>query len=277
MDLLVASFQDEWANLVRLLPKLLMALVAFVALSWGGRAATRALLQVLRRSQVPEIHLGFFRNVMRWTFVLLGRCGGAQHPRPERRCGQPGGRRGCHRDRRRIRVSRRGRELPRGFVPRDGPLVQGGRHHRLGRLRGHGPGNRAAAHAAPHARRPGRPSSRASRSSPSRSSTTRWTVFVASRSVSGSTIETTSRRARALLLRAVVESGLVLEEPAPMVTIAELASSCVMLQVVVLDRHVQAGRPGSLGTHRAHESLPRADPRARLHGQRRGHDRHRLR
>ncbi len=72
MDLLVTSFRDEWNGLIRLLPRLLVAAGVFVVIAWGGRAATRPLLRLLGRSQLRAIHLGFIRNVMRWIFALLG-------------------------------------------------------------------------------------------------------------------------------------------------------------------------------------------------------------
>ena len=72
MDILLRSLRVEWESLLRLTPKLLLAILALILLTILGRVVARAVVGVLTRSRVPETHRGFFRNLTRWVFVLLG-------------------------------------------------------------------------------------------------------------------------------------------------------------------------------------------------------------
>ncbi len=72
MELLLQTLEHEWQSLVRLAPRILYALIAFLVLVWIGRIMARLVVTMLTRSNLPKTHRGFFQTVTRWVFVLLG-------------------------------------------------------------------------------------------------------------------------------------------------------------------------------------------------------------
>lgn len=70
MDAIMEALGAEWAGLVELAPRVAVALVV-LALGWLlGRVAAGALDRGLRRSDLRNAHREFFRRVLQWAFLL---------------------------------------------------------------------------------------------------------------------------------------------------------------------------------------------------------------
>ncbi len=72
MELLLTSLLAEWHRLVQALPRLGLALVAFVILLLVGRMLGKGVEQLIRRSDLPNTHGPFFRRLVVWLFFFLG-------------------------------------------------------------------------------------------------------------------------------------------------------------------------------------------------------------
>lgn len=72
MELLIESLLAEWHQLLGILPRIVLALVAFVVIFTVGRLAARGVEQVVRRSDLPQTHGGFFRKLVVWLFSFVG-------------------------------------------------------------------------------------------------------------------------------------------------------------------------------------------------------------
>lgn len=70
MEAVVEALRAEWAGVVALAPRIAVALVV-LALGWLlGRVAGSALERVLRRGDLRSTHRQFFRRVLQWAFLL---------------------------------------------------------------------------------------------------------------------------------------------------------------------------------------------------------------
>ena len=72
MELLRETLSLEWEAVIRLAPRLAVALVVLVVLTLLGRGIAGAVSRILQRSQLPESHSGFFQAVTRGLFLLIG-------------------------------------------------------------------------------------------------------------------------------------------------------------------------------------------------------------
>ena len=72
MEVLLESLEQEWRGLIRLTPKIVMALVALLVSIGVGRVVARMLVGVLTRGNLSKVHLSFFKQLTQWSFLLLG-------------------------------------------------------------------------------------------------------------------------------------------------------------------------------------------------------------
>lgn len=72
MDLLLASLREHWEALITAAPRVIFALLVFVAFWIAGRLIARGVSSLLERSDLAETHLSFFRRVIVWLLVLVG-------------------------------------------------------------------------------------------------------------------------------------------------------------------------------------------------------------
>ncbi len=72
MELLMESLKAEWQNLVRLSPKILIALIIFVIFIFLGRMIGRAVAHIMMRGNFKPTHRNFFRNLTAWLLGILG-------------------------------------------------------------------------------------------------------------------------------------------------------------------------------------------------------------
>ena len=72
MEILLDSLRSEWENILRLAPRILLALLAVGMFVLLGRAAGSLLSRVLTRSRAPQAHRSFFRTVLQWLVTLVG-------------------------------------------------------------------------------------------------------------------------------------------------------------------------------------------------------------
>jgi small conductance mechanosensitive channel len=72
MDILVESLTEEWQNLVRLTPRLLVALIIFAISIFVGRLIGKAVVHILARGNFRPTHRNFFRNLTAWLVAILG-------------------------------------------------------------------------------------------------------------------------------------------------------------------------------------------------------------
>jgi len=72
MDILVESLTEEWQSLVRLSPRLLVAMVIFAVSILIGRLFGKAAVHILARGNFKSTHRNFFRNLTAWLVAILG-------------------------------------------------------------------------------------------------------------------------------------------------------------------------------------------------------------
>lgn len=72
MDVLLESLINEWHSLLRLAPRILLAVGAFWISVVVGRALSRGLGRLLQRGTLPVTHKGFFQGVVVWVLGLVG-------------------------------------------------------------------------------------------------------------------------------------------------------------------------------------------------------------
>jgi small-conductance mechanosensitive channel len=72
MNILIESLKDEWFNLVRLAPKILVALLMFLLILMVGRLISKTISLILSRHNFKPMHTNFFRGLTVWIFAALG-------------------------------------------------------------------------------------------------------------------------------------------------------------------------------------------------------------
>ena len=72
MDILMESLTEQWQGLVRLAPKIVLALVVFVLFIWIGRLLGRVVVHLLARGNFKTTHRNFFRNLTAWVVSIVG-------------------------------------------------------------------------------------------------------------------------------------------------------------------------------------------------------------
>ncbi|MFH1374775.1 MAG: mechanosensitive ion channel [bacterium] len=72
MDILLESLTEEWQSLVRLSPRLLMALLVFVVSIFVGRLIGRGVVGLLSRGNFGPTHRSFFKGLTTWVVAIIG-------------------------------------------------------------------------------------------------------------------------------------------------------------------------------------------------------------
>jgi len=72
LETLTDSLRTEWDKLVRLAPRVILALMLLFALIWAGRIVGRIVAKLLERGKLTRTHRNFFRHLVTWVFGLLG-------------------------------------------------------------------------------------------------------------------------------------------------------------------------------------------------------------
>lgn len=72
LDIFLGSVREEWEGLVRLLPRVLVALVVFVLFTWIGRLLGRLTARLLERGKLTATHRTFFRHLATWIGAFIG-------------------------------------------------------------------------------------------------------------------------------------------------------------------------------------------------------------
>jgi small-conductance mechanosensitive channel len=72
MKVLIESLIQEWHNLLRVVPRLFMAIVLLLVFIWIGRILGRALGRLLERGRFSGTHKKFFQSAGTWLFLLIG-------------------------------------------------------------------------------------------------------------------------------------------------------------------------------------------------------------
>ncbi len=72
LNILFESLQNEWHALVRVSPRIVLALIVFTIFLLFGRFLSRNFVKVLSDKAATALHTGFFRNLIAWTFGIIG-------------------------------------------------------------------------------------------------------------------------------------------------------------------------------------------------------------
>ena len=72
MEVLLDSLANEWQGLLRLLPRLALALLAFWLSIVIGRALGRALNRLLQRGSLSVTHKKFLQGAVVWLLGVVG-------------------------------------------------------------------------------------------------------------------------------------------------------------------------------------------------------------
>jgi small-conductance mechanosensitive channel len=72
MEILLESLTEQWQGLVRLSPRILMAVLVLAVFIWIGRLLGRAIVHFLRRGNFKPTHRNFFRNLTAWLLGMIG-------------------------------------------------------------------------------------------------------------------------------------------------------------------------------------------------------------
>jgi small-conductance mechanosensitive channel len=72
MDILLETLTEEWQSLVRLTPRLVVAIIVFVASIFVGRIVGKVVVGILSRGKFRPTHRNFFRNLTTWLVAMLG-------------------------------------------------------------------------------------------------------------------------------------------------------------------------------------------------------------
>ncbi|UCF68468.1 MAG: mechanosensitive ion channel family protein [Acidobacteriota bacterium] len=72
MDILLESLREEWSALLRIAPRIPVALIVFLVCSLLGRLFGRGLVRVLEKSALTRTHRQFFRTLVVWLLGLVG-------------------------------------------------------------------------------------------------------------------------------------------------------------------------------------------------------------
>jgi small-conductance mechanosensitive channel len=72
MDILLEGLVQEWHDILRLLPRILFSAFALLACVGAGRALGHAFVRLSERSKLSDTQKRFFRTTIIWLFALLG-------------------------------------------------------------------------------------------------------------------------------------------------------------------------------------------------------------
>lgn len=72
MDILIESLTSEWQALVRLLPRLLVALIVFAGSIFIGGLISKGVMKILSRGDFKPTHGNFFRGLIKWIVAIFG-------------------------------------------------------------------------------------------------------------------------------------------------------------------------------------------------------------
>jgi len=72
MDILLESMMEEWQGLVRLTPRVLVAILVVIVSIFAGRLIGKVVVSVLSRGNFRPTHRNFFRNLTAWLVAMLG-------------------------------------------------------------------------------------------------------------------------------------------------------------------------------------------------------------
>lgn len=72
METLIDSLRADWQALVRLTPRVVLALLILVLLIMVGRLVGGIVVKLLERGKLTRTHQNFFRHLVTWAFALLG-------------------------------------------------------------------------------------------------------------------------------------------------------------------------------------------------------------
>lgn len=72
MDVLIESLATEWRNLIQIVPRIAMALIAIGVFFLIGRIVGKGVEQIVRRSNLPNTHGSFFRKFVLGAFLFFG-------------------------------------------------------------------------------------------------------------------------------------------------------------------------------------------------------------
>lgn len=72
MDILLETLTKEWQDLLRMLPRIVVALVVFGASVFIGRLIGRGIVGILSRGNFKPIHRNFFKSLISWIAAFLG-------------------------------------------------------------------------------------------------------------------------------------------------------------------------------------------------------------
>jgi small-conductance mechanosensitive channel len=72
MDILLETLTEEWQGLVRLSPKLLVALIVFAISIMAGRLIGRGVVRILSRGNFGPTHRNFFKGLIIWITAIFG-------------------------------------------------------------------------------------------------------------------------------------------------------------------------------------------------------------
>lgn len=72
MEVILESLSAEWRALLNVLPRIGVALIVIILSVLVGRLIGRGAEQVIKRSDLPNTHASFFRQVVMWLFVFIG-------------------------------------------------------------------------------------------------------------------------------------------------------------------------------------------------------------
>jgi len=72
MEVFMESLQNEWHNIVRLLPKLVIGLIILTIFILIGRITSRTFMHIVSKGSFRPTHRIFFKNLIIWVFALIG-------------------------------------------------------------------------------------------------------------------------------------------------------------------------------------------------------------
>lgn len=72
MDILMESLLHEWQNLLRILPRVIMAVIVLIIFIGIGRLLGKGLLRLLKGGNFTLAHKHFFHKIVVWVFILIG-------------------------------------------------------------------------------------------------------------------------------------------------------------------------------------------------------------
>ena len=72
MDVLIKSLFEEWHHLLKMLPRIAIAIIVLAGFIWVGRMVGRGLVHFLERGRFSPAHKKFIQSGTTWAFVLIG-------------------------------------------------------------------------------------------------------------------------------------------------------------------------------------------------------------